>query len=101
VCVCVCVCVCMCVCVCIFGYNDGDLLIAPSNLHPSIPQEPTSAKEEREVHALVRDTLNQSNSGLVSLIRISPDFVCLLGPATEGMTYCIDQPFMFKKSAFQ
>ena len=39
--------------------NDGDHPLELSEPHPLSPQEPKSTKEIREVHALVRNTLNK------------------------------------------
>jgi len=69
---------------------DGGHLSTPSNLHPSTPREPASTKEAKEVYALVRDSLDQSNSSLVSSIGNWPHFACVLGLATEGMIDYID-----------
>jgi len=46
------------------GKYDGDHLLEPFDLQPLSTQEPTSIKEVKKVHALVRDALNQSNNSL-------------------------------------
>ena len=48
------------------GDYDGEHPIEPPNFSPSSPKESNNSKEAREVQAIVRSTLNQSNSSLVS-----------------------------------
>ena len=58
---------------------DGDNLIEPPNLSSSTPQQSSNTKEVKELHTLVKNIINQSNSLLPSSTKNWPDFINLLG----------------------
>ena len=52
----------------------------------------SSSKEVKNVHILVRNTVEQSDSRWADSTRTFPGFVTLFGPATEGGISCTHHP---------
>jgi len=77
---------------CITSIADGDHLTTPLETLPSDPNPVMGSSTVKEAQMVVRNLLNNSDSGLASSSGNWPGFVWLVEFSTEGVISCTHDP---------